>query len=537
MAKKQDPDTKEFIATMNAVTKAVANSSLMRHQFLNKLMDPRRDLDKECGYPTELTNEHYVTQFDRNELAERIVRLYPEESWAKTPEVYEDEDPEVETEFEKAWNDLVKTRDLWTVLKNADILAGVGRYGVILLGIDDGKEFHEPADGFDKHGEPVQTTKPRKLLYTRTLPEHLAPIASFESDRTSARYGKPLFYNLNLVDPNSLAVSVLPSGTAQGSTQSGESLTVHWTRVVHVPPEVCLISDIFGRPRLQVVFNRLCDLAKLLGGSAEMFWRGAFPGYSFEVNPDIADEVELDPVAVRKEMENFSNKLQRYIALQGVSAKSLAPQVADPASHVEVQLMMIALSLGCPLRVLKGTEHGKEAGDQDNSAWNDRVEQRCETYNTPKLVRATVRQLVGLGVLPYVETNEIHVDWPDLNAPSDKQKADVAQVLTTCLASYISGGVNQVMPPLEYLTLVMKFTTEEALQVIEAAVQQQVEMEDEFAEQQEELDLGPAMESEEVDPEAVPANTPPQPPANQPPAPIMPKAAAKSAKGKKPPKE
>ncbi len=539
MAKAKDPESQEFIKVMNDMTKLVANSTLMRSQLLNRLMDPRRDMDKECGYPSEITQEHYVTQFDRNELAERVVRLMPEESWAVSPEVYEDENPKVETPFEEAWCDLVKLRDLWTLLKNIDILSGVGRYGVVLLGIDDGKPFSEEADGFDVHGEPIpwDGEAQRKLLYTRALPEHLAPISAFESNTASARYGKPLMYALNLVDPNSLSVTTLPSGmtpgaTASASTQSGEAMQVHWTRVVHVADN-CLISDIFGRPRMQVVFNRLCDLAKLLGGSAEMFWRGAFPGYSFEVNPDIADEVELDPVAVRKEMENFSNKLQRYIALQGVSAKSLAPQVADPKSHVEIQLMMVALSIGCPLRVLKGTEQGMNAGEQDNSAWNDRVTQRQNTHNTPKLIRSLVRQLVGLRCLPYIDINEMKVDWPDLNAPGDKEKADVAKVMTECMASYMGSGLNELMPPLEFLTLIMKFSQEEAEQIVEAALLQQAALEVEFGtgeEEDEDIDLGP---NNDPDPDAkpVPGDVPPEPA----PKPVV--VDVKAVKGKKPPRK
>ncbi|NIP37253.1 MAG: hypothetical protein GWN12_20630, partial [Thermoplasmata archaeon] len=73
---------------------------ITRATLLNKLIDSRRDVDLECGYPKQLTTAHYKIMYDREGIATRVVALMPEESWADDPDVIETEDP-TETAFEK----------------------------------------------------------------------------------------------------------------------------------------------------------------------------------------------------------------------------------------------------------------------------------------------------------------------------------------------------------------------------------------------------------------------------------------------------
>src|SRR5690606_7582744 len=214
--------------------------------------------------------------------------------------------------------------------------------------------------------------------------ESQVTVAEWESDVTNPRYGQPKYYNINFA----------PLETSGTSAEPTPSITkVHWSRVLHVADNR-ETSEIFGTPRQKPVYNRLCDLRKVAGGSAEMFWRGALPGYSFEIDPNTASDVELDSDALRKEFESFSNGLQRYMALMGVQAKSLAPQVADPESQVRVQIQLICISIGCPMRVFMGTEEGKLAGSQDSKAWNDRIDERRFEYIEPFLIRPLIDRLI-----------------------------------------------------------------------------------------------------------------------------------------------
>ena len=286
----------------------------MRTQFMNKLLDARRDIDDECGYPKIITANQYRLLYDREGIAERVVNVYPFESWALNPEINET-DEATTTAFEQAWQDLCDRLRCFSYLQRVDELSGIGHYGLLLLGLDDGAPLDEPVEGMDDKGDKAGQASHR-LLYLRAFDESLVDVAAYETDPLNPRFGEPTFYNVTFYDPNTQE-----SGAV--ATQDQTTKRVHWSRVVHVADNR-KSSEVFGVPRMRPVYNRLYDLRKLLGGSAEMFWKGAFPGYSFEVNPDMGD-VEIDSTALRDEFDSYSNGLQRYLALSGVQAKSLAP--------------------------------------------------------------------------------------------------------------------------------------------------------------------------------------------------------------------
>lgn len=435
------------------------NVATMRTEFLKKLLDPRRDIDDECGYPKVVDIQSYRLLYDREGIAERVVNVYPQESWAMDPDINESEDAE-ETEFERAWKAVNDEHNCIHYLQRIDELSGIGHYGVLLLGLDDGEELQEPADGLDEQGN-VTGDPGHQLLYLRAFDESLVNVAAYETDLTNPRFGTPTFYDITFYDPNTQE----SGGVAAG--QDTTTRRVHWSRVIHVADNR-KSSEVFGVPRMRPVYNRLYDLRKLLGGSAEMFWKGAFPGYSFEVNPDL-DDVTIDKDAMRIEFDNYANGLQRYLALTGVQAKSLGVQVADPSEHVEAQLRAIAITLGVPLRVFMGSEQAQLASGQDARAWNKRLERRQTKYVDPMIIRPFIDRLIAFGILP--EPVEYFIEWPDLNSPTDQDKAEVAAKKTEAFAKYVAGGVDTLIPPLEFLTIVCGMKEDEAEAIMEAAIE------------------------------------------------------------------
>lgn len=452
------------------VPQMVHNLFLARKDFLKQTLDAEgRDLNAECGYPDQITKEMYRQLYDRNGIATRVVRLYPEECWETDPEVYEVEESD-DTEFETAWKDLGKNligeswlqgvsdegNPIWHYLQRADELSGIGHFGIILLGLSDGKKLSDPAPGIDEKGLRTKARpKEVKLLFLRALDESLVEISEYERDEANPRYGLPKFYNITL------------ASREEGPTAPSQTQTkVHWSRIIHIADN-CKASEVFGMPRLQNVYDRILDLRKMYGGSAEMFWKGAFPGLSFEMNPDALETSEIDREEVREEFERYQNGLQRYLAVTGLQAKSLAPQVASPVDHITVQLQAIAITIDVPLRVFMGAEEAKLASTQDAKQWSRRLKKRRTKYITPRIVQPFVNRLIMVGVLP--EPQQYFVAWQDLDTPTDLDKADVAVRLTQALAAYISGGVDTIIPPMEFLTHVLKYSTEEATAILEAA--------------------------------------------------------------------
>lgn len=177
----------------------VVNALAQRQTYFQQMMDPRRDLDKECGYPSTYAvgADLYRTLYDREPIATRVVQLMPKECWQVLPRVYEDESSKNVTEFEQAWDDLGKQitsekswhqdeegSTVWAELAHADILSGLGSFGIILLGLDDGKDFREPVEGAisdkyvrDRSGKVKTTTNGaakidlRKLSLPTPLPQ------------------------------------------------------------------------------------------------------------------------------------------------------------------------------------------------------------------------------------------------------------------------------------------------------------------------------------------------------------------------------
>jgi len=432
--------------TANQMADLLANAQLTRSALFEQLLNIGKDINAECGYPG----------------------LLPEESWAMNPEIQETENT-VETVFEKDFKKLQRKHRIWHYLQRIDVLSGIGEFGVLLIGISDGKELNEPVEGINEvTGEKIGNQK-YELLYLRPFDQSVIKIKTTESDITSPRFGMPKTYEI-----------IFTNDDEHNQIQQGQE--VHWSRLIHIADNRHT-SEVRGRPRQMEVYNRLLDIRKIVAGSGEMFWKGAFPGLSLEANADQADAV-LDKEGVREEMSAYMAGMQRYLALQGMTAKSLAPQVADPRNHLLTQINYIAITLGVPLRLLMGSEQAQLASGQDVKTWNKRVEKRRSTYVTPLVISPFIDRLITFGILP--EVDDYKVVWPDLNTPTDAEKADIAAKKTESFAKYVGGNVDALIAPKEYLMLFHDFTEDQANAIGEAAMNHIEDAEEDAEEENEE---------------------------------------------------
>jgi hypothetical protein len=58
--------------------------------------------------------------------------------------------------------------------------------------------------------------------------------------------------------------------------------------------------------------------------------------------------------------------------------------------------------------------------------------------------------------------------WPDINIPDENDQSQIADRQASALMKYVTGGGYQVIPPLHFLTMVLRFTRDQALTIIEA---------------------------------------------------------------------
>jgi hypothetical protein len=442
------PDPTQHIKHLEFVTnlfdRALAGVPILDGEFGD------RDLDAMCGYPEKITNSQYVTMYRRQEIANRVVDILPNECWKDYPNIWETEE-ERETEFEKAVDRVAAKTDLFSYLHRVDRISGIGRFGILFLGFDDGQEFDQPAPGFDETG-PSETRGDANILYYRVFGEGSVSIMEFEDERTNPRYGQPRYYSLTFQEH--------PTSTET----TAQNHRVHWSRVVHVADNL-IESEIFGAPRMEPVYNRLLDLRKVVGGSAEMFWKGAFPGLSFEVDPKHGDFSEEERQALREDVRSYAEGLQRYITMVGVSVKSLEPQVADPTNHTKNLLMVIAMNLGVPMQTFMGSQQGQLDSPQDAILWRERIALRKERHVTPKIIRPTIDRLIQAGVLPEPspQTDQplpYMVRWQPMAPLSIIEQAEVAKSLAEALARYATSGAEALIPLPEFLGKVMGYSAQ-----------------------------------------------------------------------------
>lgn len=608
------------------VMEMVHNALMARDQLFQRFFGNRTDINQALDYPDSLQASFYRDLYDRMGIAERVVQLLPKESWQVSPKVYEEDNSEKPTEFEEAWDNLGQYlhsagrswhKDeegsiVWNYLYRGDMLAGIGVFGILLLGLDDGRLLQDPVEGSpldgayydmsgvadlqtkdiyggqgtqgggtgypnpamgtvgtdamysgtqfspmvvspsvqgrdtkavssikegknsyqqgqqsgeqgaaktgagagqspskgggkngDKESAPQDTrslkpgqkpkplkVKPKRLLFVRCFDETMVQVVQYEASIYSPRFGQPLMYLITLNDPRQPHTGIgLPLATVR----------VHWSRVIHLADNLGS-SEVFGTPRMRPIINNILDLRKVYGGSAEMYWRGAFPGLSIETHPQLGGDVVINRPALDTMMREYFSGLDRTLALMGMSAKSLAPQVSDPTSQIAIQIEAICIELGVPVRVFKGSERGELASSQDDSSWNDRLRHRQTNYVTPKVIAPFIDRLIMLGVLP--EPEHYHVEWPDLDSQTDAQKATNAMTIAQAIGLFVSGNLETVMTFKDFLVHVLMWEEELADTVIENAREQhQTDQEDQMP-----------MTMPQIGEQGHPATPPPPPP-------------------------
>lgn len=416
--------------------------------------DGKRNMYTQCGYKQDLVYEDYEKMYLRGDIARTIITAYPNATWVKPPVIREMEKDNKgnaksrnnwdndSTPFEQALNSLFRKLPLYTNFRRADILCGIGQYGGLFLGFEDGTDLASPV------------AKGSKLVFTKALPQKYLSVQKYVDDITSKRYGLPEVYQIQFVDEQVL--SVVTPGSVTKVTQG---MSVHWSRVIHIADNKDC-SDVVGTPRLQCIFNRLFDLDKILGCSGEMFWQGAFQGISFETD---AGAMITDQASLETEIENYVHGLQRYLKLQGVQAKTLSSTVASPKTNVDCILLILSAASRIPLRILTGSERGELASVQDENNWKDRIDERRRDFATNEILMPFIDRLVEFQVIPSPKSDpkDYVIEWSDISATTYKQQMETSRIITDSLRMYIADKIYLLMPPEQYLEKIMRFSPEQ----------------------------------------------------------------------------
>lgn len=403
------------LATLSALLQRSMMAGMLGQQFAGS-----RDMYEVLGYKLSLSFDDYLGKYLRQDIAGRVVDLPAIDTW-RYPPTFTDGDSE-ETPFMNDWKALAVRLPMWRAMKQVDRLAGIGRYGVLLLGLKDGATLDQPVTG--------KLAGPDGVLYVRALTEKSATVDKLDTDPTSARYGLPLTYLINM---------------GEGHT----SQPVHWQRVIHVADDT-LEDDIYGTPRLERIFDRLDDLMKIVGGGAEATWKVMDRG----LHADVRDGFSLnsdDQAALSDEIDEYIHGLRRFVRTSGVDLNQLGSDVVDPSGLFGIIVSLIAAAANIPQRILIGSERGELASSQDSETWAGVIESRQQSYAEPVIVRPLLARLIDVGALRAPSAGKVTVAWRSLLSQDGGKQAEIAQRKSAALTSYAATPrAAQIVPPGEF---------------------------------------------------------------------------------------
>ncbi len=371
----------------------------------------KRDLYGVFGYKQKLIYADFVEKYSRQDLAKRIVDSEPKATWITGISI------DGGNEFNEVWESLVEKYNIWQKLERVDKLAGIGQFAVLLL-------------GFSKGTLEKQVSNKNELIYLQPYGEGSIKVNKLEEDSSNPRFGRPVLYTIDQPNPRGI------SGDLTAKLLNIKKIKVHHSRILHVA-ENCLEDEIRGTPRMQVVFNRLDDLEKVVGGSAETFWLAANKGLHIDIDKEMTLDKE-DEKNLSDEIEEYQHQLRRIIRTRGVDINDLGGKTIDPKGVFDVIIGVISGASGIPRRILLGAEIGQLSSEQDRANWADRINERIVDFAQPVILKPFISQLVGAGVLPEPESLTITWGNPFSMSPleSAQRLAQLARAVTNFQKSF-----------------------------------------------------------------------------------------------------
>lgn len=434
-----------------AVQQQVISEFLSRSNLADQLgfgYGDKRKLYKALGYPEDrdLDFDYFYKKYDRQDIARAIIDRPCDATWRGDVAITEPGKSAADSDLNKKWKELDELLGLKKRLNKVDKLCELGRFSILLLGLDDVNKLTEFKNA---------VSGARKLLYVKQFSEGQVTIETWDKNPQSPRYGMPVLYSI--------------TSAGIDYTETSQDLLIHHSRVMHYVTGN-LTSEVYGVSKLKPVINRLIDLEKLLGGDAEMFWRGARPGYTASAKDDYELSQE-ENAALQDELDKYEHDLRRFIVSKGIDIEALEQQIADPTGHIDVQLQAISAQTGIPKRVLIGSERGELASSQDQDQWKELVKTRQEEHAETTIVRPFVDKLMEYKILPLVKA--YNIVWDDVFAPSEKDKTNVGKTRAEALSAYANSAMaSTILPPEIALKLFLGLNEEQVQEAIKAMKEQ-----------------------------------------------------------------
>ena len=385
----------------------------------------RTKLYEEFGYPNDLGFEQYYRAYERNPVAYAAVHKLLDSCWIDKPTIIDGDEDKESTET-TAWEASAGKllNKYWAKIKDADRRNLVGRYSALLIQFRDGREWKEPVDT-------SVVSRLRDKAIVKLIPAWESQIkpGNFDTDTMSETYGEPVSYQFN----------EQPVGD-DGTYGPVRSVTVHPDRVIILCEGSEDENMLSGVPFLRAGYNKLLDLEKISGGSAEGFLKNASRqlGISFDAQTDMAAIAQQAKQAGYENLgEAMNDKMMKLnrgtdsaLVTQSGTTSVLSVAAADPQPSWTVTANEFTSSIQCPFTIQFGQQTGRLASDEDKTDWAKRCNGRRWGHQTGVVTRF-LQRCWKFGVIEAPSSGEVTLAWSDLLAPSEKEKIANMQAMAT----------------------------------------------------------------------------------------------------------
>lgn len=387
------------------------SSDGFREALYSQTFDGKRSLYDALGYLKDPEYRHFRARYERSDTATALVDRLPKDAWEE-PTIHDDTetDRDAPTEFEDAVQSFLSgdytRQDPIEVFQRVTRMERLGEFALIFIGFDDAAVSEGDAESLANPVEEGSVSGPEDIQYLTPYDEGRIDPDEFTwvTDVTDPRFGRPDTYWVDLGDDRPNA-------------------QIHHSRVIHVVGRV-FDDELRSNSILEQSINRIDDIEKVLGASAEAFWRTAYQG--FVVKPPTINgttaEFGQGKSELAEQIDDYIHNYRRAIFANG-DIETLDASTDDPSGHLESQYRALAAGHDIPQSILMGNETGERATQEDRQLWHERVASFRREYNEPHVLRAIIDHLTELGVFPEPTGDGYWFEWPPQDEPTAQERA------------------------------------------------------------------------------------------------------------------
>lgn len=304
-------------------------------------------------------------------------------------------------EFDKKIKLLNNRINLFGKLHDVDRISGIGRYGIMILGIA-GQEYKNKLENF-------KLDELQKIDVYQESEVNLEIEQKKSEDKVTAHYSIR-YYNI-----------------------AGEK--IHPSRVIHIAEKS--LDGIFGRSRLIPIYNQLQDMWKVSGSTAEQFYMSASLLLSAQGREGYKID-ETDGTKLQEKLLELVNRFKGFLVSNGFDIKNISPKIVSPKDSWEVQKEFICASRRIPKRILFGSEAGQLASTQDQANYYEQIEARQTNYVSKKVISPLIELLIAYSDL---NSTTYEILWDKLSSLTEKEVAESCNQYADTLKKLAEAGV------------------------------------------------------------------------------------------------